>query len=78
MKCIVICRMAPGEGTIPGYRGVPEDPNKLGHYELATRTVFEDENAAEVYASPIAESRDAMVIPGAFDELRFGWRLAIS
>lgn len=42
-----------------------------GKYELATRTVFEDETAAETYAATISTSRDPMVIPGDFTNLRF-------
>ena len=55
---IVICR-----------EDVCEDGSK-GRYSLATRHVFQDEKYAQVYASGISSSREAIVVPGNYNELR--------
>ena len=43
---------------------------RFAGYELATRTVFPTKDAAARYAATIAESRQAMVIPGRWAGLR--------
>ncbi len=48
-----------------------KEDNSLGRYTLATRRVFYSEEAALEYADSLGQSRDAVVIPGRFDELRF-------
>lgn len=58
---VVICR---GDAD-------PSSEFKHGEYELATRTVFPTKDAALGYARTIAESRQAMVIPGRWAELRW-------
>ena len=47
-------------------------PDGKGSFVLATRTVFEDETAAMLYAATISPSRETQVVPGHFAELRFG------
>lgn len=42
------------------------------HYELATRTVFEGREAAEVYAATIASCREPIVVLLPISELRVG------
>jgi hypothetical protein len=44
-------------------------------YVLATRRVFTSWDDAQHYASTVATSRLPMVIPGAFDQLRFERRI---
>lgn len=58
MKCIVICREDSESGT-------------KGPYTLASRTVFENEEAAKLYAVGISPSREAIVVPGDYLRLRF-------
>jgi len=41
-----------------------------GRYTLATRTIFKTVKEAEDYASGISTSREPMVIPGRFNQLR--------
>ncbi len=48
-----------------------KEDNSLGRYTLATRRVFYSEEAALAYADSLGQSRDAVAIPGRFDELRF-------
>lgn len=48
-----------------------KEDNSLGRYILATRRVFYSEEAALGYADSLGQSRDAVVIPGRFHELRF-------
>lgn len=43
-----------------------------GRYELATRTVFETEPAANSYAATLSPSREPIVVPAEWTELRFG------
>jgi hypothetical protein len=45
------------------------DGNK-GHYILATRQVFADPRVANEYARGLPPAREAMVIPGGWDDLR--------
>jgi hypothetical protein len=51
---IVICRADRAEGEPPG------------SYQLATRTVFESEDAAILYAATIAANREPLVVDGDF------------
>ena len=62
-KFIVICR----EDKDP-YDG---EAGK-GRYTLATRQVFLSEKDADEFAKGINSSREPLVIPGRFHELRFG------
>jgi hypothetical protein len=41
-----------------------------GCYTLATRTVFESAHAALLYVGTISPSREPMVVPGDFENLR--------
>lgn len=41
-----------------------------GRYSLATRAIFKSESEAKDYAVGISSSREPMVIPGHFDQLR--------
>ena len=56
--CIVICR---------GDRVDEQAP-----YELATRTVFESEEAAAAYMRTISPSREPLAVPLTVSELRVG------
>jgi hypothetical protein len=60
VKFIVVCR---------GDKEREEDPP--APYELATRTVFEVYERAVNYANGIARDREAIVVEGRFDQLRF-------
>lgn len=55
---IVICREDKKEDGSPGV------------YALATRTIFPDKEAADMYAAGCAECREAIVVGGRFTELR--------
>lgn len=59
MKFIVVGR---DDTTPDGHKGA---------FVLATRTVFKDARAAELYASTITASREPAVVAGKFAELRF-------
>ena len=61
-----------GDDHVVLCRGDEKWNGEPGDYELATRTVFESRDAAEVYAKTIAESRGAIVAPMPFAELRTG------
>lgn len=43
-----------------------------GRYVLGTRTVFTNEEQAECYAKTIHGSREPIVVPGRWEDLRFG------
>lgn len=60
MTFIVICR---ADRTPEG---------QPGRYELATRTVFETEPAANSYAATLSPSREPIVVPAEWAQLRFG------
>lgn len=59
---IVICR-----GDYDDYA------HRAGEYVLATRRVFTTREAAAAYADTINHSREALVVAGNFDTLRFGY-----
>lgn len=48
-----------------------EPDGTQGRYTLATRQVFHIEEEATKYAEGISSSREPLVIPGRFDQLRF-------
>lgn len=46
------------------------ESGEKGRYELATRQVFESEAAAAAYAASLSSSRDPVIVPGGWSELR--------
>jgi hypothetical protein len=52
-------------------RGDSEYGERPGDYELATRQVFQTAAGARVYADGIAPSREPIVVPGRWHQLRF-------
>jgi hypothetical protein len=63
LKFIVICRE--DKDPYDGEQG-------KGRYTLATRQVFFLEKDAEEFAKGINPSRDPLVVPGLYHQLRFG------
>lgn len=44
--------------------------DKKGRYTLATRSIFDTEEAAQNYADSLSHSRDPIVVPGRFGSLK--------
>lgn len=60
---VVICR----DDGAPHATGLT-----VGQYTLATRQAFATRRLAQTYADTLAPTREALVVEGAWDQIRFG------
>jgi hypothetical protein len=64
------CNSLPEESYVVIAREDRQADGTQGRYTLATRAVFKTEQEAKDYADGISSSREPMVIPGRFGQLR--------
>ena len=64
------CFNLPNETYLVIAREDRQPDGEKGRYTLATRRVFETEAAATDYAVGISSSREPLVVPGCYNQLR--------
>lgn len=64
------CAILPDETYVVIAREDRQPDGSPGRYTLATRATFKSEEAALSYAAGISSSREPLVVPGRFGELR--------